>query len=49
MLGKYWNQEEQELTSRRKRLQNSKATNEQEKGNKLINLTECTILEVRTF
>ena len=49
MLGKYWSQEEQELNKKRKRLQKHKANNEKEKGNKLINLTECAILEVRTF
>ena len=49
MHGKNRNQEEQDLTNRRKRLQNRKAKIEQEKSKKLIKLTECAILKVRTF
>ena len=49
MLGKNRDQEEQEVNKQRKRLQKHKAKIEQEKGNNFIKLTECAILEVRTF
>ena len=49
MHGKNRNQEEQDLTNERKRLQNRKAKIEQELSKNLIKLTECAIQKVRTF